>query len=247
MAYTSAIHGAWFAGLVIQAVVAGVLLVKKMWGKFPMFLAYSLFSLLYAAVGYAVFEKHSLYFYTYVIGQSISVVLELALVYEIFSHLFSAHQALRKLATLIFRVVVVLLVLLAGAVIYAQTPIGEKGIRIALLTVEEAARIIEVGLIMFLFLSSSVFGLHWRQNVFGIALGLGILTATALVTATMMQHVTLAAARSLDLAQMFSADFSLLVWLGYLLSPERVTSPAEVPKRAQLEQWNHAIMELINQ
>src|SRR6266481_7384201 len=115
MTYTSAIHGVWFAGLIIQALVAGVLLVKKMWGKFPMFLAYSLFSLLYAAVGYAVFQHHSLYFYTYVIGQSISVVLELALVYEVFKHLFSLHPALRKLATLVFRVVVVLLVLLAGA------------------------------------------------------------------------------------------------------------------------------------
>src|SRR5258708_10008013 len=198
MAYPSVIHGAWVVGLVVQALVAVLLLAKRMWGKFPLFTAYMLFSFLYVAVGYAVFQSRSLYFSTYIVGESISMVLELAVVYEIFTHLFSSQPALRRLAKLVFRVVVVLLIFLAGAVIYAQTPIGEKGIGTALLVVQEAARIIEVGLIMFLFLSSSVFGLHWRQNVFGIALGLGILTATQLVAVTMMQHVIPATARYLN-------------------------------------------------
>src|SRR5260370_21747830 len=174
MASPSVIHGVEFAGLVLQALLAGVLLVKKMWGKFPMFTAYLLFSLCENAVAYAVYQNRSIYFYTYVVGESISVMLGLALVYEIFTHLFSSQPALRLLARLVFRGVVVLLVLLAGAVIYAQTPIGEKGIGITLMVVEEAARIIEVGLIMFLFLSSSVFGLHWPQYLFGFALGLSV-------------------------------------------------------------------------
>ncbi len=247
MASPSVIHGVEFAGLVLQALLAGVLLVKKMWGKFPMFTAYLLFSLCENAVAYAVYQNRSIYFYTYVVGESISVMLGLALVYEIFTHLFSSQPALRRLARLVFRGVVVLLVLLAGAVIYAQTPIGEKGIGITLMVVEEAARIIEVGLIMFLFLSSSVFGLHWRQYVFGIALGLGVFTAVKLIVITMVPYVIPAAVLYLSLTQMFAFDFSLLVWLGYLLAPERVTSAADVPKRAQLEQWNQAIMELINQ
>ena len=41
-------------------------------------------------------------------------------------------------------------------------------------------------------------------------------------------------------------DCSLLIWLGYLLAPpERQPTPLDVPK-AQLEQWNQAVMELIN-
>jgi hypothetical protein len=44
-----------------------------------------------------------------------------------------------------------------------------------------------------------------------------------------------------------SFDLSLLIWLGYILIPEHVASQAELPKRAQLEQWNQAMMELINQ
>jgi hypothetical protein len=49
------------------------------------------------------------------------------------------------------------------------------------------------------------------------------------------------------LARAFSFDLSLLIWLGYLLAPERVTIASEVPQRGQLEQWNRAVKELIYQ
>jgi len=176
------------------------------------------------------------------------LILGLALVYEIFVHLFSAQPGLRKMAALIFRVVVVLLVLLACAVVYLKgplvTPHGKGGMS-SLLILEEAARILQVGLIVSLFLFSSAFGLHWRQHVFGIALGLGISTVVGLVAVTMTQLAPLFA-RSFSFAHVISFDFSILIWLGYLALPERIKSCADVPHPAQLEQWNQAVMELIS-
>jgi hypothetical protein len=99
---------------------------------------------------------------------------------------------------------------------------------------------------MFLFLSSSAFGLHWRQNEFGIALGLGTCAAVELVNVTLMPHLNPAAAQVFSLVRSLSYSCSLLIWLGYLLVPERATSSGELPKKAQLEQWNQAVMELIN-
>src|SRR5260221_10400406 len=178
MSFSSVIHGVWSLGLALQVLLAMVLIVKGLWRKFPIFASYTVFSLLETAVGYAVFHNQAVYFYVYLIGESVLLIMGLALVYEIFVHLFSSQPALRKMAALIFRVVVILLVLLAGAVIYFKSPIlaphGQGGIGSALLIVEEAARILQVGLIVFLFLFSIAFGLHWRQHVFGIVLGLGI-------------------------------------------------------------------------
>jgi hypothetical protein len=110
----------------------------------------------------------------------------------------------------------------------------------------EAARIVELGVIMFLFLSSSAFGLHWRQNEFGIALGLGTCAAVELFNVTLMTHVSKEAAQIFNLVRSLSFNLSLLIWLGYLLVPERTTSSAEIPKQDQLEQWNQAVMELIS-
>jgi hypothetical protein len=239
-------HGLWIAGLGFQALLALALARENRWKKFPAFTAYIVFNLLEAAVGYASVHNHGAYLYVYIIGETVAVALGLAVVYEIFTHLLHPYPALRKLAALVFRIVAVLLAVLAGAVIYGRAPFHERDVLTALLVVEEAARILEVGLVMFLFLFSSVFGLHWRQPVFGIALGLGVFVAVKLAEVTLLPHAG-SAAEALNLTGMLTFDLSLLVWLGYTLAPERVTSVAELPQRAQLEQWNQAIMELVNQ
>lgn len=238
-------HDVWVIGIALQVLLAAVMLAKRTWKTYPMFTAYVFFNLLAAAIGYAVFGHKAVYFYTYFFFDSIAIVMGLGVVREIFTNVFSPHPALRKLATIIFRVAVVALIVLAGGVIYDQSG-NAKSIAHALLLAEEAARIVEVGLIMFLFLSSSAFGLHWRQNVFGMALGLGMFAAVDLVTVTLIGHVSSSMVRAINLAHVLSFSASLLIWLGYLLVPERAASSGEMPKQAQLEQWNHAVMELIN-
>jgi hypothetical protein len=242
MSLVSLIHNVWFLGLVLQALLAGVLLIKKKWRTFPVFTCYIAFSLIESLIAWAVYKNQTLYRTTYMIGESVLLILGLAMVREIFVHLFSAHAGLRKVATLIFRIVVVLLVLLAAvAVIYAKGPIAKS-----MLIVEEAGKIVRVGLIMLLFLFSSAFGLRWRQHVFGVALGLGMTTVGSLLAVTIMPHVDKAMAWRLNLAQVIASCLALLVWMGYLIAPEPVSISTDVPKRAQLEQWNQAVMELIS-
>jgi hypothetical protein len=245
MSLRAVIYDVWILGIGLQASLALVLIGKKIWQKYPVFSAYVFFNLFGATLTYAVFRSRSLYFYTFWMCEAVGIVLGLGVVREIFTNVFSPHPALRKLATLIFRVAVVLLVVLACGVIYAQSG-NARGISNGVLLAAEAARVVEVGLTMFLFLSSSAFGLHWRQNIFGMALGLGMLGAVELVTVTLMSHVSAATAQMFNLAHGISFSTSLLIWLGYLLVPERTAGVAEVPKRAQLEQWNQAVMELIS-
>jgi hypothetical protein len=131
------------------------------------------------------------------------------------------------------------------AVILLQSP-GAIHLGKAVLVLEEATRVVEVGLLMFLFGASAAFGLHWKQAEFGIALGLGMFVAVQLATVTLRSQIGVQAWQVLNVVSILAFDSSLLVWLGYLLAPERVTSTGEVPKRAQLEQWNQAVMELIS-
>lgn len=245
MALRPLIHGLWVGSIAVQVLLAVVVLAKKVWLKHPVFAAYTFFNLLGAAATYLAARDGTAYFYTYWICEAMGIVLGLAVVREVFTNLFSPHRALRNLATMIFRVAVLGLVILACGAIYVQSG-NSTGITNAVLLAAEATRIVEVGLIMFLFLSSSVFGLHWRQSVFGIALGLGMFTAVELVTVTLIGHVSSTTAQAFNLARGISFSASLLIWVGYLLVPERVSTNAEVPKRAQLEQWNQAVMELIS-
>lgn len=236
---------ALIGSIVLQVLLAVVVLTRRAWRSYPAFSAYVFFSVCEAVAIYAVPHKGMVYFYTFWSCEAIGIILGLAVVREVFTNLFSPHPALRKLATVIFRVSVVALVVLACAVYFAEHG-SARGIYRGVVQGQEAARIVELGVIMFLFLSSSAFGLHWRQNEFGIALGLGTCAAVELFNVTLFQHASKEATQIFSLVRSLSFNLSLLIWLGYLLVPERATSSAELPKQDQLEQWNEAVMELIS-
>lgn len=239
------IHDLSIASIGLQVLLAATLLAKRAWRKYPMFAAYVLFTLFETAATFPGYRIGVAYFYTFWICEAIGIFLGLAVVREIFTNIFAPHAALRKLATLVFRVAVVALILLACGAIYEQS-LSAKSIARVVMVATDGTRIVELGLIMFLFLSASAFGLHWRQNEFGIALGLGTCAAVELINVTLITHLSPAAGQVLSLVRSLSFNGSLLIWLGYLLAPpERATTTVDVPK-AQLEQWNQAVMELIN-
>lgn len=246
MHFRPLIHDAWLVSTALQVLLVGVLLVRKTWSKFPIFTAYAFFNLFEAVLTYSLSGNGMLYFYSYWGCQAIAAILGLAVVYEVFNALFSAQAALRRIARIVFRGAVALLVLLGVIVVLSQASVDRNIFGNVVIVVAEATRIVEVGLFMFLFLFSTAFGLHWRVQVFGIALGLGIFAAVDLVNVTLRSHFGNEAAGVLNLVRGFAFCLSVLLWAGYLLAPERVTSTGEVPKRAQLEQWNQAVMELIS-
>lgn len=243
----------WLAGVALQALLALMLGFRRMWSKFPLFAVYCVFNLLLNILLYVLsllFMRHLVdkvfYRYTYAIGTGISFILGLGIVYEIFRKLLTAYSALQRMATLLFRWGFVILILVSIAVVYSHNSIDVNSVTAATVVLQEAARIVEVGLLLLLFLFAGVFGLHWRQSVFGIALGLGMFVAVDLVGIAIVGWIGKPAMHAVDFIRVVAFDVTLLVWLGYLLAPEnRLKPPDDVP-RLQLEQWNRALMELIH-
>ena len=240
----------WTLSVLLQALLSGVLLAKRMWRKFPVFLGYCISGLVLDVGLYALYASHwrrLFYFKAYWFTEAVGLLMGLAVVYEIFNHLFAPYPGLKKLATQGFQAAVLLLILLGCIVIYAQ-PMGEKNhVQATFMILQEVTRVLEVGLLGFVFFFAGIFGLHWRQYLFGIALGLGIFTAVDLVGIAMRLQFGVMTNPVLGVIRTISFNSSMVIWVGYLLAPELATSPAEMPKRAQLEQWNNAIMELIYQ
>jgi len=233
-------------GLTLQGLLTFVLLAKKSWRRFPFFSIYLWSSFTFNVAGYTLARSSITYFYTYWANEALGIALGLLIVYEIFRHLFTVHAALLRLATIIFRIAIVVL-LIAGFIVYIMQPANEiSSFKLAVKAMEQAARVIEVGLLMILFICSAAFGLHWKQAEFGIAVGLGFFATLELLTITLRPMVGHSGAELMNVMRIAAFDCSLLIWLGYLLSPpERPTTPVDVPK-IQLEQWNQAVTELIN-
>jgi hypothetical protein len=246
MTLTALIRDIGVLGLVLQGLLVITLLAKRTWGRFPFFTGYVCLSFAVSIAEYLLLRNRSVYFYVYWIGEAIGIGLGLFVVYEIFRHLFTVHDALLRLATITFRIAIVIL-LSAGLIVFLmQPPSHTSNLRAAVEAVEQATRIIEVGLLMILFGCSAAFGLHWKQAEFGIALGLGFFATIELMAVTLRPLVGHQGVVLLNVMRIAAFDCSLFIWMGYLLAPpERATATLNVPK-AQLEQWNQAVTELIN-
>ena len=246
MTLASLIRDIGVLGLTFQGLLAVVLLAKKTWRQFPFFMGYVWLSFAISIAEYILLRNRVAYFYVYWVGEAVGISLGLFVVYEIFRHLFTVHHALLKLATVTFRIAAGVL-LSAGLIVFFMQPSSHtSSLGTAVMAVEQATRIIEVGLLMSLFICSAAFGLHWKQVEFGVALGLGFFATIELMAVTLRPLVGTHGWDLLNVMRIVAFDSSLLIWLGYLLAPERATAAVEVPKRAQLEQWNQAVMELIS-
>jgi hypothetical protein len=237
----------WVVGMVCQAALAVVLLLRKSWKAFPVFTLYSIFNLFAALFVYMAQHDPRLYFYSYWLAEAVGILLGFGVLYEVFRHLFLGHAALRKVASFAFNCGLIIVIAIAVIVLLKHSAAGFSAISSAVLILEESARIIEVGALVSLFVLSSAFGLHWRQQVFGIALGLGMFTAVELITVTMRTQSGQATYYLLGAVRILAFNASLLVWLGYFMAREKTTIVVDLPQRSQLEQWNQAVMELIRQ
>jgi hypothetical protein len=243
----SVVEFLWIGGPVLQLLLAGVLVYRKSWSIFPLFTSYAFFNLAHAVITLGSRTNPILYFYVYWIGEAISIVLGFLVMYEIFKSIFLHHSALTKLASWIFSLSLVVLMGLAVFIFtYAGSSVAHNVSR-SVIVLEEATRIVELGLLVVLFTCAGAFGLHWRQSVFGIAIGLGLFVAVELIAVTLRSQASAAVNNEFAIVRGFAYITSLIVWGTYMLLPERAVDESQLPQRGQLEQWNQAILELIHQ
>lgn len=243
----SLVNVIWVAGTILEFLLVGVLLYRRMWRYFPFFTSYAFFTLAGNVVGVATRENRWLYFYCYWAAEAIGIVLGFAVVFEIFRSLFAGHAALRKVATLVFCGALIILTAVATYILIYEGESVASNIGKTVMVMEEAIRTIEVGLLIVLFLCARAFGLHWRHSVFGLALGLGLFAAIELIAITMRSRLSNSSNDALNVVRGLAYTTSLVIWGTYMLLPERVADELQLPQRGQLEQWNQAILELIHQ
>jgi len=236
----------WLTNLGIQGIVAVVLLGKGLWKKFPVFTAYCTASWLTGVALYFMRDPVQSS-YLYWASNIILMFVELGVTYEIFKNLFAHQDSLRRLASSALYWSIIGLLILGAAALYVQPPVAGQSYVPAVYVIAEALRIMEVGLILALFLFSKAFGISWRQPVFGLALGLAILTTSDLAGIAIRAHFGFSAIQIMNIVDLMGLSAGFLVWLGYMLAPERVEVYAGLPSRNQLDQWNQAIKELIYQ
>jgi hypothetical protein len=242
----------WIAPHLLQIGIAGIMLQRKLIRFFPWFFAYTCFEVFEFGLLFASERLHitgSTYIGLYSITAVMSTILRFGIILEILRQLASNYAVLERVLKPLFRWVTIGLVIAALALaVYAG---GDRSNRswFVLNMLNRTTLILQTGLLAGLFLFSRYLSLSWRNQVFGIALGLGVYATVDLVGAAILSQTGFLHARLLDYVSMAAYHCSVLIWFFYLLRRERNRSDDshDLPTHHEVEAWNQELERLLHQ
>ena len=239
----------WIAPRVLQVLLLAVLIKRNLHPRFPIFTGYTIFSLCnFCALFFLSPASLAAYFKWYSSVLVINTALRFGIVHELFSHVFASRSSLYRIEKRLFRwtTMLMLCVSIAFAAFTTASDVASTWFDVHVL--ERSGHIVLWGLILYLFMLSSYLHLTWDRLDFGIAVGFGILSSMGLALDAIRSQIGLASHLTLDLLDMASYHCCVLIWLFYLLSPERKREPApDAIPHTDLEVWNRELDQLLQQ
>ena len=214
--------------------------------EFPLFFQYTIFQIigtvaLIQLYRMALVDRIALrvYFNTFWAATAVSSFLAFAVIHEIFKNAFKPFEALRDLASILFRWALLVVLLVAAVLAFSNGGDGGKMAVCVIQSVERSVLVMQGGMLLFLMLFSAQLGFSWRQHGFGIGLGFGLYACGELVNNLISARLGTRFDAMSSLLQMVFVTGQIFVWLGYLMRPEpaRVVVDAFSPKPI-LQRWD---------
>jgi hypothetical protein len=248
-------HYLWAAPNLLLLLLAFILWKRGTFRQFPAFFAFATLGAVgelgvYAAVVLPIVSP-VMYWRTDWANLILEAVLKFALIGEIFSVLVGAYASLARLGKNLICSIGVILIFTA-VILAAYAPLkayfrivyGDNLLR-------QTTFFVETGVLLFIFLFSSYFRLHWPPQLFGIALGLSISACVHLATWASIDNAgfTLHTRTLLSFLNMATYHFCVLVWCYYLLVPQELPVQSAVPLSVpenNLAVWNRELERLLH-
>jgi len=235
----------WIAPHLLLAVIGVLLLIRRLYTSFPVFFLYTCYELAEFILLFAIRvignNQRTLYAHVFIVTLAISTAIRFGVIQEVFNNVFREHGQVDAIGRVSLRWTTGFLLAAAVLCAIASGP-APGGLIAGVAWIARGVAIVQCGLVLFLFLFSGLFGLSLQSYVFGIALGFGVLSSVELANAAIgAGQLTESMARALNLISTGGYHVVVLLWLGYLVAPERkLLQPIDVPVD-ELDRWNREL------
>jgi len=230
----------------IQLLLLKILANKGLRERFPAFFAYNAayaaITVLLTVAGVFGGPASAAYFYLYWVLNTILMLLEFGIMYEVFVHAVKPYAGLIDLAKMLFGWAALFLLLAAALTAFSTS--GSHMLKCVAATayLERGLRMMQCGLLILFFLFEKRLGLSWRSYSVCTALGLGVVAASELGI-TFFRTEYPASGLFLDFMTNVIYLGTLLWWVGCfrLPQPERKTV-LDSPAKLIFQRWNDALL-----
>jgi hypothetical protein len=244
-------HFLWLAPHVLQIFIAVIMFRRGLVREFPIFFIYTLFQVIEEGTLFVLDHSAAVsdyqYWYAHWVGLTISGALRFGIIWELCANVFRNYPGLRRLSRLAFRGATIVLLFLATTVAARAPEDGTYHIFSRIQVVDLSVNVMQSGLWLLLVGLSFYLGLSWRSFAYGIAFGLGIFATVALASEAARVWTGFVAGYAFDFVTMAAYNCCAVIWLTYLMAPERSLGALKELPENNLEQWNAELQRLLQQ
>ena len=210
----------WWIVLPLQVWLLWQMIRTHAYKTYPCFFAYTLFSVIATSLRYAVRSQEEFYFYVYWATEAIYALLGIAVIYEVYRHVFKNLLRARWFR-IVFPVAVVATLILTASKTDTFSS-AEGWVMRPIVISEMGVRLLQVALFVVLTVLIRLLGLHWRQHDFGISDGFGLYSTFALFASTKFSEIGTTFAFWWSVLSVMSYNVAVLVWLWYFSTPIKI-------------------------
>jgi len=223
------------------------LVVRKQWSDYSSlgcflavrFLSDSFLTYLHSAAGrsLSVHAAYRAYFYVYWISFALESILALVVVYSIFKLAMAPLKGLQALGMLIFKWAAGISVAVALGSAFSPDLKGTDLLVSAISQLQRTQSILTLCLLLFVCFAIRPMGLSFSSRIFGVSLGLGIMSTNDLVqSAWLVFNPGMQTSR--NLVNGIAICITLALWAGYFALPEPKRRIIVLPTTSPFLRWN---------
>jgi hypothetical protein len=239
-----------FAELLVALGTMAIIMRKRLFGTFAFVAAFlavfavemtvSIATMYFRRdLGIPIALSYNTYFFTHAVGFFIEHALLLMIVYGVFRSAMKPLNGLHRAGTVIFRWVCGVSLALSIGLAVAPHTSGSDYFSTLMSQVQQGVSVLTLCLLLFVCFAIRYLGLTYRSHIFGVSLGLGIVSAASLIESAW--YSTGAAHTLYSPIYLFNAVgacLALLTWGVYFAMPEPERKMVLLPTTSPFFLWN---------
>lgn len=182
-------------------------------------------------------HAYDLYFFTYWVSFALESVLALLVVYGIFRLAMAPLKGLQTLGMLVFKWAAGISVAVALGSAFAPGMSGMKYLNAAISQLQRTQSILTLCLLLFVTFAIRPMGLSYRSRIFGVSLGLGIMSTNDLVQSAWLA-INPIMGNAYNLINGIVICGILATWAAYFALPEPKRRIIVLPTTSPFLRWN---------
>ena len=239
----------WITPNLLLALFLLLLVRRRLHSQVPSLLLYVtiqvagfLFSVVFRLI--SPFPIHAYQWVCLIFANGLLALAELWVVYELWDKLVFSRSSLARTGRLLLSCSLAALFLAAAGISATLSSVGLDRIANIYEVLDFSSSLVLTGLLVVLALFSRALRLSWRNWILGIALGFGIIASVQLSSAAWRSALGEKAFIPVDIAQGLAFHFCVVVWLVYLVLPERPKFSGSGPRAEDLERWSEQLQHI---